>query len=210
MISLAHELRTAVKALLGLAGWELRSRHDWENLPLAAVPGGLRRIHYGCGTLLFADWLNVDLHPASGAAATLRLNLTRRHPFPDDWFEFGYTEDFLEHLEQADQIIFLVECYRTLRRGGVLRLCFPSLDQVVALHYRPLTYERALAARRECYEQHAHRSFPSRADIELLAHQIGFSRVEFPATSQSTHAALAGREHRTGQGMAHLIVELTK
>jgi predicted SAM-dependent methyltransferase len=210
MAGITHHLLSAVITTLRAVGLELRPRHDEENPALESVPGGLTRIHYGCGTQLFPDWLNVDLYPAGGPALTLRLNLTRRHPFPDGWFEFGYAEDFLEHLEQADQIIFLAECYRTLRPGGVLRLCFPGLDQVLALHYQPATYERALAARSECYEHHAHRSFPSRADMELLGRHIGFSRVEFPSTSQSSHAALAGREHRTGQSAAHLIVELTK
>ena len=205
-------LASWVRSLLTRLDLEVRRRHDRATPPLAAVPKGMRRIHYGCGTLLFADWLNVDLKlPAeTGNHAVLEVNLIRRHPFPDDSFELGFSEDFLEHVEQGDQLLFLAEAYRTLAPGGVLRLFFPSLERVLELHYQPCTYESALRARAECYDQHGHRSFPSRADIELMARRVGFAEVRFPEPGESTVPALKGLEHRTGQSGAHLAVELVK
>lgn len=207
-----HRLRLIIKSAIRMSGFEIRRRYDWENPSLAAVPGGMKRIQYACGYNLLPGWLNVDLHPPAGSqsAPSLRLNLIRRHPFPDDWFDLAYGEDFLEHVDQADQITFLIESYRTLAPGGTLRLSFPYLDGVLANHYLPASYEAALQAKAECYDQHAHRSFPSRTDIELLGKHIGFSSIRFYRTGESDISDLRGLEHRVEQESVHLNVELTK
>jgi len=207
-----HRVRILVKSLLARAGLDVRRRHDWDNPSLESVPGGLRKIHYGCGPRLFPGWLNVDLYPppSTASARTLRVNLVRKHPFPDDWFELGYTEDFLEHLEQGDQIVFLAESCRTLQPKGVLRLYFPGLEAVLAHHYTPCTTDRVIKARAECYDLHQHRSFPSRADIELMARHVGFSEIRFVESERSTNPSLVGLEHRTDQAHVHLAVELSK
>jgi predicted SAM-dependent methyltransferase len=211
-MDLLHRVRTWLKSALRAVGLDVRRIRDFENRVLFSVPGGLRRIHYGCGTLAFDGWLNVDLFPPAGTdrAPTLRVNLVRKHPFPDDWFEFGYSEDLLEHLDQADQMVFLTEAFRTLRPGGTVRLYVPILDEVLVHHYSPCVYATAIEAKGSCYDLHGHRSFPSRADLELMARCIGFSKVLFSRPGESTHPALVGLEHRVEQAMVHGVIELVK
>ncbi len=67
------------------------------------------RIHYACGRNLLPGWLNVDgideSYPMGkvereAARQIFRMDLTKEHPFPDNSFAFGYSEDFLEHLKR--------------------------------------------------------------------------------------------------------------
>lgn len=92
------------------------------------------KIHFACGGNYLDDWLNIDF-AIREQVNYLRLNLCERLPFPDEHFRFGFAEDFLEHLGQDDSISFLAEAYRSLQKGGVLRLSFPGLEGVLNKHY---------------------------------------------------------------------------
>lgn len=81
------------------------------------------KIHYACGRNIFPGWLNVDGFdvsypkgrvPNRYADRIFQVDLARAHPFPDSCFTYAYAEDFLEHLTQAESLIFLKECHRTL------------------------------------------------------------------------------------------------
>lgn len=174
------------------------------------VTGGRTKIHYGCGTVLLDGWLNVDLHVQTVPGKSLRLNITERHPFPDGTFAYGFSEDFFEHLEQQDQLIFLTEAFRTLRAGGVLRLSCPCLDGVLKIHYSPGTLPVALKARYEAYEQHEHRHFPAKEELRLMGLHIGFREVHFRDFGESPYPELARLEVRENQRPVNLYAELVK
>lgn len=200
-----------VKLALRRAGIELRRRPPAINHAYSGdVAGGHTRIHYGCGTVLLEGWLNVDLHVSNVPGTSLRLNITERHPFPDATFAYGFSEDFFEHLDQQDQLIFLTEAFRTLKPSGVLRLACPCLDGVLKVHYAHNTLEAALLARHEAYEQHEHRHFPAREELRLMALHIGFREVHFREFGESPHAVLAGLEARENQRPVNLHAELVK
>jgi predicted SAM-dependent methyltransferase len=137
-------------------------------------------------------------------------DLLERHPFPDGTFEYGFAEDFFEHLDQQDQLIFLTEAHRTLKAGGVLRLAFPCLEGVLAVHYPRGGLAVALKAREEAYELHAHRHFPSKDELRLMALHLGFRQVDVCEFGTSCHPVLAGLEFRREQAAVHLHVELVK
>lgn len=56
------------------------------------------------------------------------LSLTRRLPFRTDSIDGIYASHVLEHLHFSDAKIFLEECLRILRPGGILRLVVPDLE----------------------------------------------------------------------------------
>ena len=174
------------------------------------VTGGLTKIHYGCGTVLLDGWLNVDLHVPHVPGRSLTLNITERHPFPDGTFEYGFSEDFLEHLEQPDQIIFLTEAFRTLKVGGVLRLSCPCLDGMLGVHYAPPTLETALQARHDAYDAHEHRHIPAKEELKLIGLHIGFREVLFRDFGESPYPTLARLEVRANQRPVNLYAELIK
>ena len=79
---------------------------------------GATKAHYGSGTRLLTDgWVNLDLvvDPAERPHVSIPMDLTRPHPLPDACFDFAYSEDFIEHLEQEEALTFLAEAYRALR-----------------------------------------------------------------------------------------------
>lgn len=184
--------------------------------PFAAVTSD--KVHYGCGDRVLEGWTNVDAFDESYPYGVVdfekkkrivHADLAAQHPFPDDSFRFGYSEDFLEHLTQAESIAFLCEAYRTLQPGGVLRLSFPGLPGVLKRHLRSSDYAGAAACRHEAYTSWLHEHFYSFESLETVARHIGFSDVRKCEYGKSRHPELL-QESRPSQEDLNLVVELTK
>lgn len=176
---------------------------------VSAVRGDFTRINYGCGTNLIEGWLNVDLFPSDEPNYRC-LNLLEKHPFSDKVFRFAFSEDVLEHLNQAESIFFLSEIHRTLEDGGVLRLSFPGLEGVLSRHYTPASETTVRRGEFEAYAFWDHIHFYSRDELALVAKHIGFSEVNFVEYGQSAYTELAGRDTRDTQIGLNTYAELVK
>lgn len=174
----------------------------------------LKKIHYGCGSRVFDDgWINVDLpiEPVvEGAVNYLPINLIASHPFQDNYFEFAFAEDFLEHLTQPESIIFLAETYRTLKPGGVLRLSFPGLKGVLKKHYLSSDYSGAARGQYEAYTLWGHHHFYSEESLTMVASHLGYSSVDFVVYGESRYSQLSSLDTRIEQKDLNIYVELTK
>jgi len=213
-------LRAVVRRLPLVGGYEIRPRSSkFDGRAVVRRTRGIRlrdtrglsRIHYACGKHFLPGWLNVDSYrqgPAHGAAFEA-LDLVSRHPFPDDTFEFGFA-DFLEHLSQVDSLLFLSECRRTLKPGGVLRLSFPGLEGVLRKHYPAADWETVNIAKEEAYTRYEHLHFYSRDELTLVAMHFGFTAVTFHAFGESPHAPLQGIDQRATQRDLNTYAELQK
>jgi len=177
------------------------------------------RIHYACGWNVMDGWLNVDGFDESyphgrvdeeRARRIYRTDLTAEHPFASESFRFGYAEDFLEHLDQAEALLFLCEAYRTLRKGGILRLSFPGLPGVLRRHLRSSDYQGAAACRQEAYTAWWHKHFFSAEELETVARHIGFRRFAVVKYGKSKSPELCNLETRPDQMDLNLICELTR
>ena len=104
------------------------------------------RLHIGCAGHLLEGWLNSDLHPR--ARNILRLDATRRFPFPDSAFVHAYSEHVIEHLSFSQAASMLDECFRVLSPGGKVRITTPDLSFLVDLHQSPPPQGRGRATRR--------------------------------------------------------------
>ena len=176
---------------------------------------GIKQINYACGGKYLPNWLNVDFHRKNSFIVPndityYSVDLASRHPFPDNHFEFGFAEDFIEHLHQTDSIIFLSECFRTFKTGGVLRLAFPGLEGVLAKHYPTADYETVVIAKEEAYTAWGHLHFYSREELTTVAKHIGFREVNFMEFNVSNYPVLAGLETREEQIGLNTYVELVK
>jgi len=176
------------------------------------------RIHYACGRTLLPGWLNVDgideSYPMGKvdkqiARQIFRMDLTTEHPFPDNSFVFGYSEDFLEHIDQGDSLIFLCEAYRTLTPGGVLRISCPGLKNVLRRHLRSSDYAGGATCREEAYTSWWHKHFYCFESLKLVAEHIGFSDMRQCEYGKSDHPELL-HDSRPDQADLNLVVELTK
>jgi predicted SAM-dependent methyltransferase len=174
---------------------------------------GVDKAHYACGPRLLGDgWVNLDLSLKADdpVKVYLPVNLVAKHPFPADFFRFSFAEDFLEHLDQAESIIFLAEAFRTLRPGGVLRLSFPGLEGVLRKHYQGIDYAVTTLAQVEAYTLWEHKHFYCKPSLVIVARHIGFSQVRFLEYGKSTHQELCGLDYREEQINLNIYAELTK
>ena len=201
----------------------LRQLHDRAFLALDLRPSAadlerataFDKVNYACGRRCLPSWLNIDIRPASripaeARASYIKLSLTRPHPFRDGTFRFGYSEDFLEHLSQADALVFLAEAFRTLAPGGVLRVSTPGLRGVLRRHLRSSDFAGAETARAEAYTPFGHVHFFSEESLEAIARHIGFRDVAFRNFGESPHRELRARETRAEQDDLNIIAELTR
>ncbi len=59
-------------------------------------------------------------------------DLAHSLPLQDQTADFIYSSHFLEHLFKQDALRLLKECHRTLKIGGVVRICVPDLAYAVS------------------------------------------------------------------------------
>jgi len=123
-------------------------------------------LNVGCGTRSHWEWNNLDFSPYAylrrkrllGAvvkglgllsAARCRAlenidpsivchDVCRGIPFAENVFDVVYHAQFLEHLERAQAVRFLRECYRVLKPGGIIRVVTPDLEHLVGEYRRAL------------------------------------------------------------------------
>lgn len=163
------------------------------------MPHG-RCLHLGCEDHRIEGWINVDI--VRTGAVDVQADLSRPLPFPDGAMDFIHSEDLLEHLEPDAGRTLLVECFRVLRPGGVMRLLTPDLEHLVTDVYlypraRHLAWSDAyLGAPTPCEALNAHcrmggehRFIYDFGHLARALESIGF-RVRRTAWNRSRHPCL--------------------
>ena len=174
----------------------------------------IRKVNYGCGDSLKNSWINVDIRPANkiknNGNIYYQMDLTKKHPFPDNSIEFAFSEDFIEHLNQVDAVIFLTEIYRTLQKNGVLRLSFPGFFNVLALHFGEISYEQARKMKAEAYTKNSHKHFFCFEELKQLCQHIGFSDIQSVEYGKSNYPELRDLDTRADQIDVNIHAEIVK
>jgi predicted SAM-dependent methyltransferase len=88
-----------------------------------------RRVHLGSGDHRISGWINVDFDPAM--AIDVAADLRRSIPLRSGSVDLIHSEDFIEHIDEADGKTVMRECYRVLRPRGVMRLLTPDLRALI-------------------------------------------------------------------------------
>lgn len=180
----------------------------------------IRCIHYGSGDILLKNWLNVDLLPwlhlrlhnflrrKRQTEQYLQVNILKTHPFKNNYFDYAYCQDLIEHFTQGELVFFLLECFRTLRSGGVLRLSFPQYENVLKrIKYLTKQNWTSKEIENDSYTKFGHRTYFSPVDIKILAANIGYSSVQVCRYRSSGHKLLRNLDFRYGN---NAYIELTK
>jgi predicted SAM-dependent methyltransferase len=82
----------------------------------------MRQLQFGCGShKLPKPWENYDKE----------VDIRQRLPFNDETAQFIFAEHVIEHVPFRDGLNFISQCYRVLCPGGVLRLSFPDMTNIV-------------------------------------------------------------------------------
>jgi predicted SAM-dependent methyltransferase len=85
-------------------------------------------LNVGAGECGKEGWINLDAFP--GTKIDCLYDARKRLPFPSGSIKGIFSEHFFEHLDYTEEApLFLRECYRVLRKGGVLRIIVPDAEK---------------------------------------------------------------------------------
>ncbi len=85
-------------------------------------------LNLGCGYHYHNDWTNLDF--ISTGNNVIAHNLLSGIPFKNEVFEVVYHSHVLEHFLKPDAERFISECFRVLKKDGILRIAIPDLEQI--------------------------------------------------------------------------------
>ena len=92
---------------------------------------GVHKLHLGCGLNYLDGWLNTDLKPDS---KRIYLDISNKFSFPNNSFDYIYSEHVIEHMPYLSGKNMLSESFRALKPGGTLRLVTPDILFLIALY----------------------------------------------------------------------------
>lgn len=81
-----------------------------------------RMLQFGTSGNVLEGWENFDWP---------EVDITRPLPFPDACARFMFLEHVIEHVTAREAWDFFAECRRVLEPGGILRLAFPDMVQII-------------------------------------------------------------------------------
>jgi predicted SAM-dependent methyltransferase len=175
----------------------------------------VRKLQIGAHVCVKPGWLNTDLYPQT--VNSVALDATKVFPFPNESFDYIFSEHQLEHIAYKDALNMLRECFRILRPGGKIRIAVPSLDRLVQLfgavrterqdqyirHVTDLWYPNSNP--NPCYAANAafmnwgHRFLYDQATLQSALEIAGFAHVQFFPPGQSDDPNLTGIETRMSE-----------
>lgn len=93
------------------------------------------KLHLGCGPYVVKEWLNTDIQCKSPGVCY--LDAGENYPYPNESFEYIYSEHLFEHLSIKEQIVMLQECFRILKKNGYMRIAMPNFHFLMDLYMHP-------------------------------------------------------------------------
>ena len=140
-------------------------REPLDSAPLSRFVG----VNIGCGMEAPDGWYNIDNSPTIlvsrvpvlqkwfGTPAwprkVRRHNVLKGLPFSDGSVDFVYSSHTFEHFTYAQSIAVAKECFRVLKRCGILRIAVPDLEKIVRDY---LSDSAVLASHRFVERLHLH------------------------------------------------------
>jgi predicted SAM-dependent methyltransferase len=94
-------------------------------------------LQIGAGRHYLEGWLKTDLEPTD--LETVYVDARKRLPFDTETFDYIVAEHLIEHLEYRDAMVMLKECFRVLKKNGVIRVSTPNILLTHQLMSPPLT-----------------------------------------------------------------------
>lgn len=197
----AEKIKQAVLQLPNL--WKVRHTNpkDMRRLKRLAQSGWPLKLHFGCDARILKGWINMDLaykkstkHPFPDPDANrgsredfFAIDFVEGPlPLPDNSVEVIFHEDFIEHLNQRNTLLFLAETWRVLKKEGVHRVSTPDLASSMRRHSRFAEGYKGVFIYE--WDKHAHLNVPTPQYLKELATLVGYREVIFTAKNQSRSA----------------------
>lgn len=197
---------------------EERRRMAWKRSRIALITRYLSsnpspKLHVGCGPMVLPGWLNTDLVPQIDKGVVF-LDISEDLPVPENCLQFIYSEHVIEHVPLEVALGHFKDCYRRLRKGGVLRVAMPNLqflldyfdgealtdvqrrflDDTVAKFHQGLSVSSPTILLNDFVRRWGHEFI---YDHNLAIHMLekaGFSRVERCKVGESRYSELSNLE----------------
>lgn len=181
----------------------------------------VKKLHIGCGGNLLPGWLNTDSFPQNGAVF---LDAGEIYPFPDNSFDYVFSEHTIEHIQYRQALTMLRQCHRVLKPGGRIRLVTPDLRVYAgflkselspierdcvnhffndwiktgfsyAKDYQPISDQYpAIFVLNDIFRNYEHRFIYDDQTLAELVKAAGFQMVEQAVTGKSSDPNLSGLE----------------
>lgn len=94
------------------------------------------KLQIGCGRNHLEGWLNTGISFVETRAG-IYLDAGKPFPFPDESFDYVFSEHLFEHLTYPQAMNMLKESYRVLKPEGVIRIATPNLQFLMGLYQEP-------------------------------------------------------------------------
>lgn len=176
---------------------------DYYKLMSVAKNTKPNKLHFGCGPRVLKDWINIDLqfepyeeylkyYGDEFFSKKIRgtkndfyaIDITVKGlPLPDSSVNVIFHEDFIEHIDQRQQVIFLAETLRVLKKGGVHRINTPNLLSTMRDNS---TFSMGLkGVYQDEWFKHVHKNILTPNTLKDLAQMVGYSRVIIQSRNKS-------------------------
>jgi len=95
----------------------------------------IRKLQIGAGSNGLTGWLNTTLYPFEDGMVF--MDGTVPFPIPDNTLDYVFSEHVIEHVKFEDGFFMLKDSFRTLKRGGRIRIATPDLAKIIAIYTNP-------------------------------------------------------------------------
>lgn len=107
-------------------------------------------LNLGCGQRYHSSWVNIDFK--SDSTEVIAHDLGKGLPFEPNSFDVIYHSHLLEHFSKEYARLFMKDCYRILRPGGIIRVVVPDLETIARLYV--LLLEKSLKGDEEAQNRY--------------------------------------------------------
>lgn len=86
------------------------------------------KLQLGAGLNQLSGWFNTDYFARPGISF---LDVTKKFPFPDNIFEWVFSEHHIEHITYLQAQLMLNEAFRVMKPGGYVKITTPDLQKYI-------------------------------------------------------------------------------
>lgn len=202
-------INNLIKKILFKYGYSIVSEYDKKNnkgfdkLKKNSKTLSSIKLHFGCGGRILKGWVNIDIiynpnkdyskqygikyYPKKirGTKSDLYIfDITAVGlPLPNNSVDLIFHEDFIEHLDQKQQIIFLAETFRVMKKNAIQRINTPNL---LASMNKWSQFNRGKdGVYAEEWYIHGHKNILTSLSLFEVAKMIGYTRIEINKRDES-------------------------
>lgn len=188
------------------------------------------KLHFGCGARILRGWINIDIiyEPNYGdydygkkfygdeirgnKNDFYKINIFENGlPLDDNSVDVIFHEDFIEHLSQKEQYLFLAEAFRVQKPGSLHRINTPNL--FTSLVHNSNFTKGLKGVYSDEWDRWQHKSVLTPKTIVEMAEIVGYSKIIL-SKRDSSISRLIPFEYRPGSDRlkkeGNIFVDLIK